>query len=281
MVRGQLAALGEPVVRPPLRPIHLEPAACALAICLRLTPLEREADVGSEGVVREFVSRLPDPLLGRTRALACGLTGEEERADLDRKASEEALLAAARFVRNLIPGSPPGLPGVAPEDPPAPPARPSVAAGHGPTEFERALRLVAAAEQELEIDLVQCDVRWLEQWADLRAALDAELLAAALRGRIRVRRVVLFEIPGDADSRATRFQYRWTDALSTAVGCFQGQLATAEGEASPYRVRQLVLPFAEPRARPPADCVVVREAGADAPLLGERAAFDATWALAV
>lgn len=284
MVQRQLAGLGEPVVRPPLRPLHLEPAACALAVCLRLTPLERDPGRAGELPLRELAERLPGPLLGRTLALARELTGEEKRSGLNRAETVDALVGVTRFVRKLIPGTPPGRANGRESPPPAAgpvaPAAPAVLTGRRPVDdFERALRLVATTEREIEVDLVQCDVGWLERWADLRSALDAELLAAALRGRARVRRVVVFEIPGDADSRATRFHYRWTDALSTAVGCFQGQLATAEGEASPYRVRQLVLPFAEPRARPPADCAVVREAGAEAPLLGERATFEETWAL--
>jgi hypothetical protein len=287
MVHDQLGRLGEKIVRPPLRPLYLDPAACALAISLRLTPMERDAGPEGRRPLTQLVESLPRPLLDRTAALARSLTGiDGEGNALNREGDEDALIAAAGFVRELIPESLPRPAAPAPVGaaPPAPvasavagPPAPPAARRAGPEAFERALGRIAAAESAIEVDLIQCDRRWLEEWADLRSALDAALLAAALRGRARIRRVILFEIPGDAKLRMTRFHYRWTDALSTAVGCFEPQPGDTAGEPSRYRVRQLVLPFADADARPPADCVVLRGAGDPDPAAS--GAFESTWAL--
>lgn len=289
MVHEQLGRLPDQIVRPPLRPLHLDPAACALAVALRLAPMERGAGAEETQALRRFAEALPTPLLEQTAALASSLTddgGDETQVAPDRKTCENALVIGAGFVRRLVPGLPPGLDaapdGGSPEPGPEAVLEQAVkraAPNRGSDDFEEVLRRIALAEsRELEVDLIQCDTRWLEQWADLRSALDAELLAVALRGRCRVRRVVLYEIPGDADRRATRFHYRWTGALAAAVGCFEPSDA-ADGAAPRYQVRRLVLPYAGPDVAVPRDCAVLRGDHRGEPDPEMARAFERIWGL--
>jgi hypothetical protein len=284
MVHGQLGQLPDPIVRPPLRPLYLDPAACALALALRLTPLEHGAGEGEHGSVRGFVGQLPDSLLEETAVLARKLTGTGgEEPQAERSARVNAVVTAVEFVRKLAPDSSAGL-GAAPLTGSSQPAAgflsgpgPGSAAGcRGPDGFADVLRRLAATESPVEVDLIQCDPRWLVEWADLRSTLDAELLAAALHKRCRVRRVVLYEIPGDADRRTTRLHYRWTDALATAAGSFKPD-EDSDGKPPRYRVRQLVLPYSGSGDPPPTDCVVLR--GEGLPEAESPHRFEATWEL--
>ncbi|HET6997953.1 MAG TPA: hypothetical protein VFI03_05125, partial [Solirubrobacterales bacterium] len=217
-VYGQLAELPDAVLLPPLRPLHRRPDAAALAICLRLCPLEEAVADDALAALRGFLAQLPEPLLEGTLALALTLTSAKE-AGLPggREERERSLIAAARLARRVTPGPLPAQAGGTAREP-APVRERALPASLAP--FEVALERIERAEAGLEIDLLQCDRRWLEEWAELRAELDAALLAAALRGAAKVRRVVLFDLPRDADRRATRLQYRWTESVSAAVGCF-------------------------------------------------------------
>jgi|GEM_PF-3038640 len=273
-VEAELGRLPEPKLLPALRPLHRRPDACALALCLRLTPLLATEDPSA---LKAFVAGLPDPLLEETASLARRLTSRHgEWPAAQRAQSEEQLIEAAGFVRNVVPGGPPAAPPTtapAGEPDPAIDGSPSPPPAGVPAGFAALSAELGAAEGVLEIDLSQCDPRWLDQWAGLRANLDAALLAAALRGRVRVRRIVPFGISGDASRRLSRLQYRWSEALATAAGCFARPGVDA-GEATRYRVRQVVMPFARASTSAPADCVVVRGPGADA---GEAERFQALW----
>jgi hypothetical protein len=290
-VHAELLQLPDPVVLPPLRPLYRRPDACALAICLRLVPLERGAE---EGLVelRSFVSRLPDRLLVETAELAIRLTvGGEADLGFERSAAETRLVNAARTVRMIVPGAlparqaAPGGEDTAEHDPDAaidgaprgwnakldPGAEP-------PGGFAEALRQIAASGSETQVDLIQCDPRWLEEWADLRTQLDAELLAAVLRGRARVRRIVPFGISGEAERRMTKLHYRWTEALSIAVGCFLPQTALEYEVQPPYQVRQVILPFDKADVSPPPDCAIVRAPDARGRVVSEAdSRFESLW----
>ncbi len=280
----ELGRLPEPVVSPVLRPLHRRADACALAICLRLSPLQGGSDDDRE--LETFVSRLPDRLLEETAGLAHGLiSSTEEPAGAGREKLERRLVEATHFARQIVPGGlpAPSLPAGEGEvgrepDPatagPVPTAR--LDCDGAPAAFAEALRRVAAGGPELEVDLIQSDPRWLDDWAELRAGLDAALLAAALSGRARIRRIVPFSISGDAERRATKLHYRWTAALSTAVGCFQSPPGALQGGAAPYQVRLLVLPFSKPASHLPEDRVEIREAAA-APLAAGAGRFEDLW----
>lgn len=286
MVHGQLGQLQDPTVRPPLRTLYRHPGACALAIALRLAPLERGAGEWERLPLLEFTEKLPAALLDETTVLARALTGTGEAESRSEQGDRaHRLVAATEFVRKLVPGSPPGLDAPvgggslrsdrdAAERPVEPPAR-----LRGPDGFAEVLQRLAARGSEIELDMIQCDTRWLEEWAELRSALDAALLAAALDGRVRIRRILRFNLSGEADRRSTRLHYRWTDALSTAAGCFEQRAGGADAEPSRYRVRQLILPFADPGASPPADSVVLRGDGLNAPDPESVRNFEATWTL--
>jgi hypothetical protein len=287
MVGRQLARLPDPVLPPPLRPLHRRPEACALAVCLRLTPLS-EGDEEALDELRSFVAALPDALLEGTVTLALRLVRSYSfplrpiRAEHERE-----LIEATQFVRKVVPGPLPatekpsaGMGGAAGDGatPARAPARPAAASG-APKGFEQALAEIAAGGPEVEVDLIQCDPRWLDEWADLRARLDAALLDAALRGRARVRRVLLFGLSGDADRRLTRLHYRWKDALSTAVGCFEASPGGRRAAPSPYQARLLILPFDDSGVAPPPDCVVVRGGGGEPGRDGKPAGdFESLWA---
>jgi hypothetical protein len=251
-VAAALSELSDPAASPPLRPLHRRPDACALCVCLRLTPLDADPGPGLDPL-REFLAVLPDPLLEGTAALAAALTGLDLAADGTRALREAVLLDACGFARQVNPGELPAQERLQLPSPPSPPA-----AGPDPG-FGVAIEALSGAGSPVEVDLIQCDPRWLDEWAPLRAELDAALLAATLRGAARVRRVIPFDLPPDSAPEPTRLLYRWTDALSTAVGCFR-----REGEiGGPYEVRELIPPGAR-NGGAPADRIVVRPRGEDA-----------------
>jgi hypothetical protein len=272
-VHAELGQLQGPAT-PPLRPLHRRPDACALAICLRLVPLEERPGASGEEELRAFVARLPGGLLAETAALALRLTSaEDEPSGGERSELESRLIEAVRFVRRVVPGAlPPGVAaggaGDAANGRDAAIDGPQVgrlavlgSAGDAPDEFAEALRLIANGEEEIEVDLIQCDPRWLDRWPDLRTGLDEALLSAVLRGRARVRRIIPFGLSGDAERRMTKLHYRWSDALAAAVGCFEARPGKLPVAPSPYRVRLLVQPFAK-EAVPLQDYVVLRGPGA-------------------
>jgi hypothetical protein len=258
-VADALSELSDPAASPPLRPLHRRPEACALCVALRLAPLEEEPGEGL-GPLRGFLALLPDRLLEQTADLAAALTGIEPSAGGPwREAHEEAVVAACRFARHVTPGELPAqerlrLPR------PAPAPTPRAAEGPDPG-FVAAIAEISGAGAPVEVDLVQCDPRWLDEWAAPRAELDAALLAATLRGAARVRRVILYNLPPDSPPRRTRLRYRWNAALAAAVDCFRG-----DGEIGvPYEVRLLIPSEAEPgNGRVPADRIAVRPSGEDA-----------------
>lgn len=266
-VADALSELADPAASPPLRPLHRRPEACALCVGLRLAPLEEEPGEGL-GPLREFLAVLPDRLLERTAGLAAALTGIEPAAGGPwREAREDAVAEACRFARHVTPGELP-----VPERLRLPTPTPTPRAAEGPDPgFAAALAEIAAATAgaPVEVDLVQCDPRWLDEWAGLRAEVDAALLAATLRGAARVRRVILFNLPPDSPPRPTRLRYRWKAALASAVNCFRqdGEIGT------PYEVRLLIPPEAERgNGRVPADRITVRPSGEDAEL-----SFESFW----
>lgn len=263
----QLSQLPDAVLEPPLAPLHRRPEACALALCLRLAPLA-EPPEGDTRALEEFLAALPTSLLRRTAALGLALTaGPDAAPGPDRSAWQRQLVEAARFAGHVVPGPLPGRS----ERPPAEPARPvSVVPGDlAGSSFESALTRLAA-ESELAVDVIQCDRRWLGEWAELRAELDAALLAASLRGRARVRRVVLFDLPRDAAELSTRRHYRWMESLTTAVGCLRG---AEREEPSPYEVGRLVFPGGVEDAPLPADRLEIRRQGG-----AGSSEFEALWA---
>lgn len=275
-VFADLSELPDDVLEPPLSPLHRRPEACALAICLRLAPLAESAD-GDLDAVRRFAAALPDSLLRRTAVLALELTvgtdvartAAADAPGAGRALWEQQLVDAAGFARHIVPGPLPAEQGEPPVEPQRPsPAPPAELAGGC---FDGALARLAA-EPEIEVDLIQCDRRWLGEWAELRAELDAALLAAALSGRARVRRVTLFDLPRDATELATRCHYRWMEALRTAVACLSGE--TWDG-APHYEVRRLVFTGRGDEPPLPADRIEIRR-------LGEASAsepsFEALWA---
>ncbi len=264
VVFEQLSRLPDEALAPALRPLHRHPEACAFAICLRLAPLaERD---GAAPELERFLASLPEPLLERTAAFARGLTAiEPPEPSADRGSAGRDLAAAAGFARRITPGPLP-MQEAAPSRPPAA-APPPAATGAG---FEQALTTIAAAGSELEVDLIQCDPRWLENWAELRAELDVALLAGALRGDLRVRRILLYDLPQDAERHATRLHYRWTNALAAAVRCFPRGGAPG---AARYEARRLIPSGSNGRVAPIADTISIRapgEPGADP--------FEALWA---
>jgi hypothetical protein len=265
-VAAALSELPDAAAEPPLRPLHSRPDACALCVCLRLTPLEAEPG-GKLDRLLDFVAILPDRLLEQTAALAAALTGVEPSGEGPlRQAREAGLVEACRFARHVTPG---GLP--AQERLRLAPPRPTPRAAEGPDgRFAEAIATIAAAESPVEVDLVQCDPRWLDEWALLRADLDAALLAATLRGTARVRRVIPFDLPPDSPPVPTRLRYRWNDALATAVGCFE----RGDDAAKPYEVR-LLIPLEAERSggRTPADRIAVRPRGED-----REVGFESFWA---
>ncbi len=267
-VAEALSELPDAAASPPLRPLHRRPDACALCVCLRLTPLEEEP--GEElDPLRGFLAVLPDPLLERTAALAAALTGVVHSAgSVPRLSHEAAIVEACRFARHVTPGELPAQERVRlPVPPPPPTPRPAAGPDAG---FAAAIATIAAADSPVEVDLVQCDPRWLDEWAALRAELDATLLAATLRGTARVRRVVLFDLPPDSAPAPTRLRYRWNDALATAVGCFE----RPDDIEAPYEVRLLIpLEAGGSGGGAPADRITVRPSGEDA-----EARFESFWA---
>jgi hypothetical protein len=274
-VSKQLSRLSDSVLVPPLVPLYRNPEACALAVCLRLTPLEKDASEDALGELRAFVAGMPRPLLARTALLGLRLTSTDEVSPPSAAVDQErALIEAARFVCRIVPGSPPSLPPapVAVEAP-MPAVDPAVPPGFG-----RALDRIAASESgTVEVDLIQCDRRWLDEWAPLRARLDSALLALALGGRGRVRRIVLFDLPAGADRASTRLHYRWSSSLAAAVGCFE-QRDDEGRESSPYQVRQLILPRIEGAPDLPTDRMLIREAADGDPEEGEaEERFDELW----
>lgn len=262
LVFAQLSELPDGVLEPPLSPLHRRPEACALAICLRLAPLAEPGDQ-SPAALRSFAAALPESLLQRTAALALELTAGAEvalTAAADAPAAgralwEQQLVDAASFARHVAPDALPERSGGSPLEPPrAAPALPAELVGGS---FDGAVESLAA-EPEIEIDLIQCDQRWLGEWAEPRAELDAALLAAALGGRARIRRVTLFDLPRDAPELATRRHYRWMESLTTAVACLRGE--ERDGEPR-YEVRRLVFTGRGDEPPLPADRVEVRRRG--------------------
>lgn len=234
----------------------------------------------SDRQLREYVGALPQRMLEEASALALGLVGETVDLECDRAELEHRLIGAACFVRKIVPGSPLGLKRPAEDrrtarQPPSAGTKRHAGGGRGPDEFEHALQQLTDMDTGLELDLIQCDPRRLDEWADLRSDLDAALLAAVLRDRVRVRRILLFDVPGAAERQTTLLHYRWTDSLAAAAGCFGSGRALAAGSHSPYRVRQLVLRFSERGTPPPRDRILLRSRGATG--AGERAEFEAIW----
>jgi hypothetical protein len=265
-VAEALSELSDPAASPPLPPLHRRPDACALCVCLRLTPLGE--DPGEElDPLREFLTVLPDRLFEQTAELAAALTGvEPSPGDTRRQSREAALVEACRFARHVAPGDLPPQERLRSPLPTSP--RPPVSAD---PRFAAAIAAIALAETPVEVDLVQCDPRWLDEWAALRADLDATLLAAALRGTVRVRRVILFDLPPDSPTVPTRLRYRWNDSLATAVGCFE---RLGDIGSPPYEVRLLIPPSAgRDGGSVPIDGITVRPGGEDA-----NAAFESFWA---
>lgn len=264
MVLDELRQLPDESLSSPLQPLFRHPEACALALALRLAPLQDLPDEEALEPIRRFLSVLPRPLLERTARLGVGLASggacDGDRADL-----EGALTEAARFARRITPDELPSVPAVGRPSPPPPATVPHGLAGRG---FEGALETLAVAEPGLRVELVQLDPRWLEEWAELRAALDAALLAGALRGSVAVRRVVLYDLPGDPEPQATRLHYRWTESLATAAGCFP----RLRGKAGSYEVRQVLASGLEKTAGVLADGILLRPAEDDS-----STAFEQFW----
>jgi hypothetical protein len=261
-VFDQLSLLSDRVLTPPLQPLHRRPEACALAVVLRLTPLDEEPSEASLAAARDFIGLLSDPLLGLTAELAVALTGMgREPLPAERELRRERLLEAARFARKVTPGPFPA------RTPGTPAWEQAPRLGECPGGFAEGLEEIAAAGAEVEVDVVQCDRRWLEDWAEARAWIDAELLAGALRGRVHVRRIVLYDLARDASRRDTRLHYRWTESLAAAVRCFPRR----EAGASRYEVRRLIVPAAG-AVEVPADAVFVRRPGEPAD-----AGFERLW----
>lgn len=262
-VYDQLSELPDEVLEPPLQPLYRQPAACALAVCLRLAPL-REEDGPTD--LKAFVGGLPGPLFERTAALAVALTkGVQPASARARVERERDLIEAARFARKITPGAIPPQEPLRPSRPGSPDPAPPALAGSG---FEGAAASILEAEGEIEVDLVQCDPRWLDEWAPLRSELDCALLTAALRGSARVRRVVRYDLPPDSPRKATRLHYRWTESLAAAVGCFPRSDLAAP---SRYAVRRLIESGRQVSPQAPADSIAIRSGG------GSADEFEASW----
>ncbi|MGN6258525.1 MAG: hypothetical protein ACTHN3_12380 [Solirubrobacterales bacterium] len=262
MVLEELRQLPDEVVPPPLQPLYRRPEACALAVCLRLAPLAEEPDPEELAPLQEFISLLPDPLLERTAELGGALTSSE-LFEGNRAAQEGRLIRAARFARLIAPGE---LPRSKAVGEPSRRPRPPLPAELADRNVEEALEQIAGAESELWVDLFQRDPRWLDEWAEVRSALDAELLAGALRGTVRVRRVILFNLPGEPPPETTRLHYRWTESLAAATNCF------SRNEHSPYQVRQVLASrFGEELDRLP-ESISIRSSGE-----GYSTWFDTFW----
>jgi hypothetical protein len=276
LVFAQLSELPDDVLEPPLSPLHRRPEACALAVSLRLASLAEPAD-RDPAALRSFAAALPGSLLQRTAALALELTAGTDvarTADADapgasRALWEQALVDAASFARHVVPGPLPERSDEPPQEPPrAAPALPLELVG---SSYDGALENLAA-EAEIEIDLIQCDRRWLDEWTELRAELDVALLAAALSGRARVRRVTLFDLPRDAPERSTRRHYRWMESLTTAVKCLRSE----EWDGTPrYEVRRLVFTGSGAEPPLPADRIEIRRPGEAS---AAEPSFEALWA---
>lgn len=261
-VFDQLSLLPDRVLTPSLQPLHRHPDACALALVLRLAPLEEEPSEASLAAVTDFVASLPDPLLELTTELAVALTGAgSEPVPADREGRRGRLIEAARFARKVTPGSLPVQTASAPSGEPVSPP------GACPEGFVEAVGEIAAGGGEVEVDVFQCDRRWLEDWAEARTWIDTKLLTGALRDAVRVRRIVLYDLPRDASRRDTRLHYRWTESLAAATRCFPRHDATA----ARYEVRRLIVPAAG-EVEVPADTVFVRRSGEPAD-----AGFERLW----
>lgn len=231
-VLEELRKLPDESIPPPMQPIYRRPESATLAVCLRSVPLEERPAPEALAATKSFVSLLPQPLLEQTANLAVGLV-EGGRCDGDRSDLEGRLIEAARFARRIVRGELPFQEAVGRPSVPPSATVPAELRGCG---FEQALEELAGRGPELRVDLVQCDPRWLDEWSDLRAALDSALLAGALRGRLQVRRLVLYDLPGDPAPAATRLHYRWTESLTAAVRCFPRTRA----KPSCYQVRQVL-----------------------------------------
>lgn len=114
-------------------------------------------------------------------------------------------------------------------------------------------RLVAADALPARLDIVQCDVRWLEDpaWRELRAAVDRRIYAAFLRDRraSRVRRLILYDVPeeplGSGRSRPELVleQDRWIAGLVGDLERVDGRMQTRarDGEPATYDLRQAIV----------------------------------------
>jgi hypothetical protein len=261
-VLEELRQLPDDVVPPSMQPPYRHPEACALAVCLRLAPLEEAPSAASLSAIESFVSLLPDPLLESTADLAAAIVSGEP-CHGPRDAREARLIEAARFARLIKPGELPRQEaGTAPSgrDPV------SIPAGLAEKGFGNALERIPRADSRLRVDLIQCDPRWLDEWAELRAALDAELLAGALRQKVSVRRIVLYDLPGDPEVAATRLHYRWTESLEAATRSFP------RAEDGSYLVRQVLADRLGTVQSLPEDYVSIRTEDDDSSTL-----FDALW----
>jgi hypothetical protein len=262
-VLEELRLLPDEVAPPPLQPLYRRPEAAAFAVCLRLAPLEERPAPEALAPLEQIASLLPKPLLERTANLAIGLVGGAP-CDGDRQEREARLIEAARLARRVTPGDLP------PQEAKGRPSAASTAAipeelnGGG---FERALEELAESGPELRVDLIQRDPRWLDEWSELREAVDTQLLAGALRGRLQVRRIVLYDLPGDPAPMATRLHYRWTESLASAAHCFPH----TQPSPSRYQVRQ-VLADRYGSGDLPADGIFVQAAEA-----APATRFDALW----
>jgi hypothetical protein len=249
-VLEDLCKLPDDVVLPSLQPLYRHPEACALAIALRLAPLGEVPDAKALAPLKDFVSTLPDPLLERTAKLGAGLVSGEG-AEGTRANFEERLIESVRFARFITPGM---LPPQQAEGEPSGAFAVAVPPELEKPGFEAALDEISGSRSMLQVDLVQLDQRWLGEWAELRSVLDAELLAAALRGTAQIRRVVLYDLPGYAAQETTRLHYRWTESLATASRCFPRQ----DGWRSSYEVRQVLATRFGSVEEMPRDAIFVR-----------------------
>lgn len=263
-VLEELRELPDDVLPPPLQPLYRHPEACALAVCLRLAPLADEPDPSDLAPIEEFVSLLPAPLLERTARLGTGLTSGE-RFDGERAELERRLIEAARFPRLLTPGELPAQEAKGTRRVREPAPVPSELIDKG---FGEALESIAGAEPGLRVDLIQLDPRWLEDWADLRAELDAALLAGALRGTLQVRRVTLYDLPGSPPPPVTRLHYRWRESLVAAVHCFP----RGHAGGGSYEARQILATRFGSLESLPQDGVFVRP-----PQDGSDSRFESLW----
>lgn len=111
-----------------------------------------------------------------------------------------------------------------------------------PAAFEQ---LLDAAEPPPTLDLVQCDLRWLDRWEKRREELDRCLFEWALSARMRVRRVLLYDLPSDLSSAGnhqhmTTLHRRWVRGLKRDQALL-GSLPSPGSDGTCYQMRLHVL----------------------------------------